>query len=73
MTRNLDHRSEVAVPIYDKKIQKQLKEIIDLLWADNTKARILGSKQDNEYRKSAGKVKIRSQEAIYNLFKNVKH
>ena len=30
MTRNLDHRSEVAVPIYDKEIQQQLKKIIDL-------------------------------------------
>ncbi|MGZ4035820.1 MAG: polyphosphate kinase 1 [Bacteroidia bacterium] len=73
MTRNLDHRSEVAVPIYDKKIQKELKEIIDLLWSDNTKARILGSKQDNEYRQSTGKVKLRAQEAIYNLFKNKKN
>ena len=73
MTRNLDHRSEVAAPIYDKKIQHQLKEIIDTLWADNTKARILGSKQDNEYRQSTGKTKVRAQEAIYNLFKNKKN
>jgi polyphosphate kinase len=72
MTRNLDHRSEVAVPIYDKKIQQQLKDIIDTLWSDNTKARILGSKQDNEYRQSNEKTKVRAQEAIYNLFKNKK-
>jgi len=67
MTRNLDHRSEVAVPIYDKTIQLQLKKIIDTLWKDNTKARILGSKQNNEYRKQPGK-KVRAQEEIFNLF-----
>lgn len=69
MTRNLDHRSEVAVPIYDIKIQEQLRIIIDTLWSDNTKARILGSKQNNEYRESNNPFKIRAQEEIYNLFK----
>ena len=52
MARNFDFRSEVAVPIYDIAIKNKLKQIIDALWADNTKARILGSKQDNEYRKT---------------------
>jgi len=68
MTRNLDHRSEVAVPIYDKKIQEQLKRIIETLWQDNTKSRILGSKQNNEYRKTKGK-NVRAQEDLFNLFK----
>lgn len=78
MARNFDFRSEVAVPIYDKSIQEQLKKIIDILWQDNTKARILGSKQDNEYRKLYNKPKttpgllrvqqkVRAQEAIYTL------
>lgn len=76
MTRNLDHRSEVAVPIYDKEIQQQLKKIINILWSDNTKVRILGSTQNNSYRKSNSKVKIRAQEEIYTLLKpkkNVTH
>ena len=68
MTRNLNHRSEVAVPIYDKTIQEQLKKIIETLWSDNTKSRVLGSKQNNEYRKTKGK-KIRAQEDLFNLFK----
>lgn len=68
MTRNLDHRSEVAVPIYDKKIKQQLRQIMDKLWEDNTKARVLGSKQNNEYRKTKSKLKVRAQEAIYNIF-----
>jgi polyphosphate kinase len=73
MTRNLDHRSEVAVPIYDVKIQLQLRAIIDTLWSDNTKARILGSKQNNEYRQSDNPFKVRAQEEIYNLFKPKKN
>lgn len=68
MTRNLDHRSEVAVPVYDKNIQLQLKKIIHTLWSDNTKARVLGSTQNNEYKKSKGK-KIRAQEELFTLFK----
>ncbi len=68
MTRNLDHRSEVAVPIYDKGIQQQLKKITHTLWSDNTKARVLGSTQNNEYKKSTGK-KIRAQEELFTIFK----
>ncbi|MES2139820.1 MAG: polyphosphate kinase 1 [Bacteroidota bacterium] len=67
MARNFDFRSEVAVPIYDSAIKIQLRKIIDLLWADNTKARILGSVQNNEYRKINNKQKVRAQEATYNL------
>lgn len=67
MARNFDFRSEVAIPVYDKTIQEQLMKIIDTLWQDNTKARILGSKQMNAYRKTKSRQKIRAQEAIYNL------
>ncbi|MBL0327982.1 MAG: polyphosphate kinase 1 [Bacteroidetes bacterium] len=70
MTRNLDHRSEVAVPIYDKNVQKELRSIIDTLWSDNTKARVLGSQQNNEYRKPLGKLKVRAQEEMFNLMKS---
>ncbi len=69
MARNFDHRSEVAVPVYDKNIQQQLKKIIDTQLADNTKARVLGSLQNNEYRKTGNPNKMRAQEEIYNSFK----
>lgn len=72
MSRNIDFRSEVAVPVYDKSLQQQLKKIIELLLEDNTKARILGSKQDNEYRKNSSKLKVRAQEEIYTFLKNRK-
>ncbi len=69
MARNFDQRSEVAVPIYDSTIQKQIKTILNILWLDNTKARILDSKQKNEYRNNLGKNKVRAQMEIYNYFK----
>lgn len=67
MARSFDFRSEIAVPIYDTAIQQQLRKIIDVLWADNTKARISGSNQVNEYRKINTKQKVRAQEAIFSL------
>jgi polyphosphate kinase len=72
MARNLDHRSEVSVPVYDKEIQGQLRVITETLWDDNVKARILESKQSNEYRKAGENKKIRAQEEIYKLFKSKK-
>lgn len=73
MTRNIDHRSEVAVPIYDESIQKQLKAMMEALWADNVKARILGSAQNNEYRKTEDKQKVRGQEKMISIIKSNKY
>ncbi|MEO6883905.1 MAG: polyphosphate kinase 1 [Bacteroidia bacterium] len=73
MMRNLDYRSEVAVPIYDKKIQQQIRKMIDAFWEDNTKARVLGSKQNNEYRQTKSKIPVRAQEIIYDLLKPKKN
>src|SRR5213078_592494 len=49
MYRNLDHRSEVAVPIHDKKLQKELRNYLLIQFHDNTKARIINRNQDNKY------------------------
>ena len=68
MTRNLDHRVEVACPIYDKAIQLELQIHLDIQWRDNTKARILNGALDNEYRPRDGSEKpIRTQTAIYDF------
>ena len=45
MSRNLDNRSEVAVPIYSEEIRKQIKDIINIQLSGNTKVRILDRKQ----------------------------
>lgn len=64
MTRNIDHRSEVGVPIFDEAIQKQLIDMLEIQWSDQLKARIINGVQDNSYRITKGKNKIRSQEEI---------
>jgi polyphosphate kinase len=73
MARNLDHRSEVAVPVYDESLQKELRTIIDLQWNDNTKARILNTRQDNKYRQPDAKTKNRAQDDIFRYFRNQKN
>lgn len=65
MIRNMDHRVEVACPIYDPKLQKEIKKIINLHLADNVKARIVNKAQDNVYRKTRTKKQINSQKEIY--------
>jgi polyphosphate kinase len=70
MTRNLDHRVEVACPIYDEDLQRELQTYFDIQWSDNVKSRELNDIQDNKYRKNPKKTKtIRSQEAIYDFLK----
>lgn len=64
MTRNLDFRSEVAVPVYDKSIQIELKTILELQWKDNTKARLIGGKHANEYVATRSSVKLNAQQEI---------
>ena len=60
MTRNLNRRIEVTVPIYDDKIKRQLRDHFEILWKDNTKSRIFDANQSNAYRKLNGP-KIRAQ------------
>jgi polyphosphate kinase len=69
MTRNLDNRVEVASPIYDPVIQKEIRKIIDIQLNDNVKARIVDECQANIYRKDANEEAIRSQFELYNSYK----
>lgn len=66
MTRNLDHRIEVATPIFSKKLKKIIKDIMDIQLADNVKARIIDEKQTNKYvEPKPGEKIVRSQYEIY--------
>ncbi len=47
MTRNLDRRIETAFPIYDPDIQQELRDMFEIQWNDNVKARIIDEKQQN--------------------------
>ncbi len=61
MTRNLDHRIEVSAPVYDRGIQQELMDIINIQLKDNIKARIIDENQSNRYKKTGSGKKIRSQ------------
>lgn len=70
MTRNLDRRVEVACPIYDPDLQKELKDFFEIQWKDNTQMRILDRNLENKYRqKNQGDESIRSQYAWYEYMK----
>ena len=71
MVRNLDHRIEVATPIFDPIIKKELIDIINIQLKDNQKARILDSDLANKYVPLIGK-KYKSQEATYLYLKGKK-
>jgi polyphosphate kinase len=70
MSRNLDNRSEVAVPIYDDAVRKQIKDIINIQLSGNTKVRIIDRKQDNQYKRAKpGEKKVRVQDDVYHYIK----
>lgn len=71
MVRNFDQRSEVAVPIFDKRIRQELIDLLNIQLADNVKSRVLDGKQRNIYKFAAtGDKKVRAQDEIYTYFKN---
>jgi polyphosphate kinase len=69
MIRNLDNRVEVAAPVYDPDIQKELKQFIEIQLKDNKKARIVNEAQDNQYRNSKAQPGRRAQDDIYDYLK----
>jgi len=71
MTRNLDNRVEVTIPIEDEKISNQLNDIFSIYWNDNQKSRYVNSENNNEYRKNELDI-IRSQSKVYNYHYNEK-
>jgi polyphosphate kinase len=70
MIRNLDTRIEVTAPIYNKELQKELRDIFEIQMNDNTKARDWGSENENTI-VNTGKTKIRTQFATYEYLKKL--
>lgn len=61
MTRNTEKRVEVACPVYDERIKAQLTQMLQVMLADNVKARVL--QKDGTYRKrEKGTTKVCAQE-----------
>jgi polyphosphate kinase len=71
MSRNLDSRSEVAVPIRDPEIREQIKTIINIQLSGNVKIRLIDKKQENHYKKAkTGEKRVRAQDEVYAYLKN---
>lgn len=70
MTRNIDHRIEVATPILDPALQLELKEYLDLQTHPDAKVRLVDKSLKNLYRPpSKGKELFNSQTAFYEVQK----
>ena len=73
MVRNIDHRIEVACPVFDKEIKEEIMDILNIQLRDNVKARILNNKQTNEYVPSENEPSFRSQLETYQYLLNKKY
>jgi polyphosphate kinase len=63
MTRNLDYRVEVAVPVYDPEIRAELRYYFNLQLRDTARARVIDEALSNQYRRGPGN--HRAQVEIY--------
>lgn len=70
MTRNLDHRVEVGIPVLDSHIRQTLRDVFNIQWADNVKARDLTVLGLNNYRSTGSDEPVRSQNALYDYYRS---
>jgi polyphosphate kinase len=68
MTRNIDQRVEVGVPILNARIKQMVLATLEIQWRDNVKARVVDATQSNPYVNRGNKRNIRSQQSIYEFF-----
>ncbi|EDP58559.1 polyphosphate kinase 1 [Vibrio sp. AND4] len=71
MTRNIDHRIEVAAPVRDPRLKQRIIDIIDIHFTDTVKARLIDKEMSNRYVPRGNRKKVRSQVAIYDYLKNI--
>ena len=69
MKRNLSRRVEVAFPLYDPDVRRDLRTVLDLQIADNTNARIIDAEQQNAYVQTDNGQQVRAQIDTYRYFK----
>jgi len=67
MTRNLDNRVEVACPIYQENLKKQILDTIQISLNDNVKSRVINLNKQNEFVENKN-IKVRSQWDTYDYF-----
>lgn len=72
MTRNLDHRIEVAFPLTDPGTAGQIRKFLELQLAGNLKARILDTGQENQYvTREPHQPFIQAQQAFYEYLRTL--
>ena len=69
MVRNLHHRIETMFPVYDPKLRRFIKVIMQFQEDDNVKSRNLGPRIENTYRENDSDLAIRSQTETYYFIK----
>ncbi|MDU3153567.1 MAG: phospholipase D-like domain-containing protein, partial [Anaerococcus hydrogenalis] len=65
MTRNIRNRMEVACPIYQDSIKKQILEFLNIMFADDVKTRVMNPK--GEYEKVKNKKNLIAQEKFIQM------
>lgn len=63
LPRNFDSRFEIVFPVLDESLQAELRQVMEIQWSDNIKARVLDRGLSNKVAKG-GKKPVRSQEAV---------
>ncbi|HDM8058814.1 polyphosphate kinase 1 [Vibrio harveyi] len=71
MTRNIDHRIEVAAPVRDPRLKQRTIDITNIHFTDTVKARLIDKEMSNSYVPRGNRKKVRSQVAIYDYLKNI--
>ncbi|EKO3820448.1 MULTISPECIES: polyphosphate kinase 1 [Vibrio harveyi group] len=71
MTRNIDHRIEVAAPVRDPRLKQRIIDITNIHFTDTVKARLIDKEMSNSYVARGNRKKVRSQVAIYDYLKNI--
>ncbi|MDP4710672.1 MAG: polyphosphate kinase 1 [Saprospiraceae bacterium] len=71
MTRNLDRRVEIAWPVLDHQLSREILAHLDMQWSDNTKARLLDAEHTNSYRDvEPGQTRVRAQLDHYHFLQS---
>jgi polyphosphate kinase len=70
MKRNLSRRIEAAFPVYDKQIKQSIKDVLEIQFRDNVKARIVDEKQDNTFKAGDPVERHRSQYEVYDYWRS---
>ena len=70
MTRNIEKRVEVACPIYQEDLKKQILDTLKISDSDNVKTRLINHKTQNKFVNNSKKI-VRSQLDTYSYFKKI--